>query len=104
MSANAIDASAANGRLEWSAAELLSEHGYEEPLWAGAVRCHGGFIGGRYVSPRTALREPAIAAWQARLRAEGLPLVGIADAWVPPHYPSCAQAVLLLQEGIAAPI
>ena len=42
---------------------------YDEPLFAGGVRCHGGFAAGRYVSPRTLDRAPAIEAWQSRLRA-----------------------------------
>src|SRR5262245_2753514 len=52
------------GQLEFTLQELLSSHAYEEPLIAGGVRCHGGFIAGRYVSPRTLVRDPAIRSWQ----------------------------------------
>lgn len=90
--------------LEYTTNELLAEDAYQEPLVAGGVRCHGGFIENAYVSPRGLHRRPAIAAWQGRLRAEGQPLIGISDAYVPPQYPSYEQAKLLLQEGIVDPI
>jgi hypothetical protein len=90
--------------LEYSEEELLSSIAYDEPLIANRVRCHGGFVGGRYHSPRSAGRGPAIAAWQAQLRARGVPLIEIPPALVPPHYPNAAQAVLLLREGVRAPL
>lgn len=91
-------------RLEYSEEELLRSIDYDEPLIAGGVRCHGGFVNGEYRSPRTALRAPAIDAWQAALRARGVPLITIPAALVPPHYPSAAQAVLLLREGVREPL
>jgi hypothetical protein len=91
-------------RLEFSEEEILSNLAYEEPLHAGKVRCHGGFIGQRYVSPRTAFRAPAIRAWQKRLRDEGHPLVDVPRDCIPPHYPNYPQAKLLLLEGIRDPI
>jgi hypothetical protein len=84
--------------------ELLANEIYAEPLIANGVRCHGGFIGGRYVSPRTAVRGPAIAAWQAGLAAQGVPLIEVPRRLVPPQYPNAAQAALLLREGVAAPV
>ena len=52
-------------QLEYTSDELLASHDYAEPLFAGGVRCHGGFTGdGTYVSPRTKHRVPAIEAWQ----------------------------------------
>ncbi|MBM4268268.1 MAG: hypothetical protein FJ144_16930 [Deltaproteobacteria bacterium] len=91
-------------RLEYTRDELLTSHAYEEPLIAGDVLCHGGFIGSGYVSPRTLHRLPAIGAWQDRLRREGLPLLNLPTEYVPPHYPSYEQAKYLLQEGITDPI
>jgi hypothetical protein len=91
-------------KLEWTRDELLADSPYQEPLFAGGVRCHGGFADGRYVSPRTANRVPAIQAWQARLRTEGHALVDVPRAFVPPHYPNYPQAKLLLQEGVRDPI
>lgn len=91
-------------QLEYSEDQLLSSVAYDEPLIANGVRCHGGFVGGRYQSPRSAARTPAIAAWQAQLRAQGKPLVDVPLALVPPHYPNAAQAVLLLREGVRDPL
>jgi len=91
-------------RLEYSPEELLSSVTYDEPLIANRVRCHGGFVGGRYQSPRSVGRGAAIAAWQAQLRARGVRLIEIPATLVPPHYPNAAQAVLLLREGVQAPL
>jgi hypothetical protein len=95
---------ASPGRLEYTPAELLSSHAYQAPLVAGGVRCHGGFIEGAYVSPRGLVRKPAIEAWRARLRAEGEPLIYVREDYVPPQYPSYAQARYLLEEGVMDPI
>jgi hypothetical protein len=94
----------APGRLEYSSKELLAGHDFEEPLIADGVRCHGGFIDGAYVSPRTRYRTPAIEAWQQRLRDEGQPLLNLPTEYVPPHYPNYEQAKFLLQEGLVDPI
>src|SRR2546427_1312947 len=59
-------------RYHYSREEILADHPYERPLVLDGVPCHGGFVDGRYVSPRTRWRAPAIAAWQARLPAGGL--------------------------------
>ena len=62
----------------WSREALLESGPYAEPLVANGVRCHGGFDAeGRYRSPRTLHRAPAIAAWQARLACEGAPLLEV---------------------------
>src|SRR5262245_26015607 len=91
-------------RLEYSQEELLSSVAYDEPLIANGVRCHGGFVGGRYQSPRSVGRGAAIAAWQAQLRAGGVPRIEVPAELVPPHYPNAAQAVLLLREGVREPL
>jgi len=91
-------------RLEFSQEEILSTHPVEEQLVAGGVRCHGGYVGGEYISPRTLHRVPAVLAWQERLGAEGQPLIEVPDKYVPPQYPSVQQSKLLLQEGVRDPI
>ncbi|MHB8594423.1 MAG: hypothetical protein ACYDB3_08860, partial [Acidimicrobiales bacterium] len=54
-------------QVDFTFSELLAEHRYDEPLVVNGVRCHGGFDdSGRYVSPRTRNRVPAIAAWEAQ--------------------------------------
>ena len=92
------------GALEFSPDQLLAEDPYEEPLIAGGVRCHGGYIAGRYVSPRGRVRRPAIANWQRRLHDAREPLVHIPDRYLPPNYPNYEQAKFLLKEGITEPI
>jgi hypothetical protein len=96
-------------RTTFSPEELLAagDHAqqYSAPLIAGGVRCHGGFDAeGRYVSPRTVHRGPAIAAWQARLAGQGAGLIEIAPALMPPQYPNVDQARLLLRNGVREPV
>jgi hypothetical protein len=96
---------AAAERLTFTRDELLDSGAYAAPLVAGGVRCHGGFeADGRYRSPRTLHRAPAIAAWQARLAREGSPLLEIPRALMPPQYPNVEQATLLLAHGVRDPI
>ncbi len=92
-------------QVEFTAEELLADHAYAEPLVAAGVRCHGGFDeDGRYVSPRTLHRVPAIAAWEAKRVAEAgteilhLPI----DTW-PEHFPSVAQSTFLIGKGVTQP-
>ena len=98
----AIEVSA--GQLEFSEEELLSEVAYDEPLMGGEVRCHGGFVEGEYVSPRTHKRWPAIRAWQARLQNDGDPVVHVPTEYIPPQYPNVEQSKLLLREGLRRPV
>jgi hypothetical protein len=103
MTAAAIDAG--SDRLRYTREELLDSGPYEAPLVAGGVRCHGGFeADGRYRSPRTIHRGPAIRAWQARLAREGHELVEVPRVLMPPQYPNVEQAVLLLEHGVREPI
>jgi hypothetical protein len=95
----------ADAPLVWSREALLESGSYAEPLVANGVRCHGGFDGdGRYRSPRTLHRGPAIAAWQARLAREGTPLLDLDRRLMPPQYPNTAQAKLLLAHGVRDPV
>jgi hypothetical protein len=91
--------------LSYSPEQLLDSGSYEEPLTAGGVRCHGGFDAqGRYRSPRTIHRMPAVAAWQQRLLRDGDPLLAIDPALMPPQFPNVEQARLLLKEGVRDPV
>ena len=91
--------------LVYSADQLLDSGGYDSPLIAGGVRCHGGFDeDGLYRSPRTLHRGPAIEAWQNRLAREGAELIQIDRALMPPQYPNTQQAKLLLRHGVRDPI
>ena len=95
-----------NPQLEYTADELLATHAFEEPLIAGGVRCHGGFLGdGTYVSPRTRGRWPALQAWQEHHReVSGSELLHApVDTW-PGAYPNLTQARFLLRNGVRDPI
>jgi hypothetical protein len=99
------DPLSADAGLAWPREALLESGPYAEPLVANGVRCHGGFdADGRYRSPRMLHRGPAIAAWQARLAAEGLPLLELDRRLMPPQYPNVAQAKLLLRSGVRDPV
>jgi hypothetical protein len=93
-------------QTEYTETELLATADIAEPLIAGGVRCHGGFDSdGRYISPRTANRAPAIKAWQAAHSAQfGTDLLDPPlSAW-PEHYPSVDQARMLIGNGIPEPV
>jgi hypothetical protein len=93
-------------RLEYDAADLLATEEIEEPLVAAGVRCHGGFAhDGRYVSPRTLHRLPAIASWQDNHRRHfGTDILSVPlDTW-PEQYPNVRQMRFLLDKGIRGPL
>ena len=93
-------------QLEYTWDELLTEPPIVEPLLAAGVLCHGGYLDdGSYASPRTAVRVPAIRAWQENhTEVFGTPVLGAPlDTW-PGNYPNLAQAQLLLRNGIREPI
>lgn len=82
--------------------ELLLDPDYAEPLVANGVRCHGGFdADGRYRSPRTRFRAPAIEAWEAQRSAQfGTPILDIPlESW-PESFPNVEQTKFLLRHGV----
>jgi hypothetical protein len=90
----------------WTEAELLENDPVAEPLILGGYRCHGGFDeDGRYRSPRTRFRAPAIEAWQRRHREQfGTELLDVPlDRW-PATYPNVAQSRYLLEQGVREPM
>jgi hypothetical protein len=91
--------------LTWTFEELLATDPVVEPLLAGGRRCHGGYdADGRYVSPRTCFRTPAIRAWQeAHVAAGGTLLEAPIDEW-PAAYPNIAQSRFLLEAGVRVPM
>ena len=82
--------------------ELLADHDYQAPQIEAGYRLHGGFDrDGRYISPRTRLRWPAVRAWRQELARRGLPLVDASTALLRREsYPSFAQQRLLLRHGL----
>jgi len=95
-----------SAQVEFTFDELLAEHEYAEPLFAGGVRCHGGFRDdGAYVSPRTKHRVPAIGAWQAKHVADfGAPILGAPIETWPAAYPNVAQSRFLIEQGVRQPV
>jgi hypothetical protein len=93
-------------QLVFTEDELLADDDFAEPLFAGTVRCHGGFDDeGHYVSPRTKLRRPAIEAWGAshcELFSTTLLDVPI-ERW-DRTFPSVEQARFLLLAGLTEPL
>jgi len=95
-----------NTQLDYSWDEILADPPIVEPLRAGQLECHGGFLeDGTYASPRTRFRVPAIAAWQDHHRQEfGTDILGAPVAAFPGPYPNLDQARFLLSAGIPEPI
>jgi hypothetical protein len=92
-------------KLTYSPEELLADGKYSAPLFAGEVLCHGGFDDeGRYRSPRTLHRTPAVRSWQAQLRVGGHALIDLPEEIIPPQFPSVAQAKLVLKAGVREPV
>lgn len=97
---------AETAQLEFTAEELLQSAPVEAPLIAGGVRCHGGFDAeGRYVSPRTLEREPAIDSWRAHhTHTFGSAVIEVPLATWPEHFPNVAQARFLVRSGVPEPL
>lgn len=93
-------------QIEFSADELLASAAVDQPLIAGGVRCHGGFDReGRYVSPRTLYRTPAIEAWRDRHRdLFGTSIIDVPIETWPEHFPNVDQARLLVRSGVPEPL
>lgn len=93
-------------RTEFAATELLESHPYAAPLFAGGVRCHGGFdASGAYVSPRTKHRVPAVDAWERqRVEQFATPRLDYPLEQWPGQYPNVAQSRYLLGEGVREPM
>jgi len=82
--------------------ELLSSHAYARPQVEAGYRLHGGFLAdGRYVSPRTLVRTPAVERWANALLAQGGTLIDVSRSILPTEtWPNFPQAKLLLQAGL----
>ena len=93
-------------QTEFTADELLTDHDTTEPLFAGGVRCHGGFAEtGEYVSPRTRYRVPGIEAWQEKHREDfGKDIIDIPLETWPENFPNLAQAKYLIEAKVPEPL
>jgi hypothetical protein len=93
-------------QLHYREEELLADHAVAQPLFAGGVRCHGGFADdGTYVSPRTKYRVPATKAWQQSHREQfGTEILDAPIGLWPEPYPNVAQSKFLLRSGVREPV
>lgn len=89
-------------KLSYSKAELLADHAYAKPQIEAGYRLHGGFDeSGRYISPRTLHRWPAIEAWSEALKSRGHDLVDSSQQLlVRGNFPTTAQQNFLLEVGL----
>jgi len=88
--------------MRFTKEEILAEHDYATPQVEAGQRLHGGFDAeGRYISPRTLVRGPAVERWTEALQERGGDLL-VADSSLLAgiRYPNVAQTKLLLQEGL----
>jgi hypothetical protein len=93
-------------QVEFTEGELLADAVVTEPLIAGGRHCHGGFTeDGRYVSPRTKFRVPAIAAWGEQNCARfGSELIDAPlERWAR-SFPNVEQARFLIRAGVPEPL
>ena len=93
-------------QVQFTEEELLADLPVAEPLIAGGVRCHGGFDeDGRYVSPRTRFRRPAVEAWaEQNCRIFSTEVVDVPLERWERSFPSVEQARFLIRSGVPEPL
>jgi hypothetical protein len=89
-------------RLNYTIEEILADHPYARPHEEAGYRLHGGFdADGRYISPRTLHRWPAIHAWERALKDRGHSPVDSSQALMARgNFPNTAQQNFLLSRGL----
>ena len=89
-------------KLVYTAEEILADHPYASPHEEAGYRLHGGFdAGGKYISPRTLHRWPAIRAWSDALKARGGTLIDSSQQlMVRGNFPTATQQKFLLNLGL----
>jgi hypothetical protein len=89
-------------KLVWTRDEILADHPYAKPQIEAGYRLHGGFDAhGKYISPRTLNRWPAIEAWSEALKHRGHGLVDSSQQlMVRGSFPNTEQQSFLLVNGL----
>lgn len=89
-------------KLAYTRDEILADHPYAAPHAEAGYRLHGGFdAGGKYISPRTLHRWPAIEAWSDALKARGGELIDSSQQlMVRGNFPTVEQQKFLLDLGL----
>src|SRR6185437_909299 len=63
-------------KLTYTRDEIMADADYAQLQIEAGYRLHGGFdSSGKYISPRTLNRWPAVEAWQAELNKRGAPVI-----------------------------
>src|ERR1700748_436475 len=89
-------------KLIYTAQEILADHPYAKPHVEEDYKLHGGFDAhGKYISPRTLHRWPAIEAWTEALRGRGGDLIDSSQQlMVSGSFPNVEQQSFLLDHGL----
>jgi hypothetical protein len=89
-------------KLVYTSEEILANHPYATLHDEAGYRLHGGFdAAGKYISPRTLNRWPAIRAWDDALKARGHDLIDSSQQlMVRGGFPNAEQQRFLLELGL----
>jgi hypothetical protein len=89
-------------RLSYTKDEILSDHPYAKPQIEAGYKLHGGFDAqGKYISPRTLHRWPAIEAWTDALRGRGSDVIDSSQQlMINGTFPNVEQQSFLLEHGL----
>ncbi len=88
-------------QLVYEADELMLDHTFDEPQMVNGRLLHGGFIDGRYQSPRALVRSQAIQAWTESLQSRGgAPLAAGASLLLGARLPNSRQQMVLVRNGL----
>ena len=88
-------------KLTYTRDEIMADHAYAQPQIEAGYRLHGGFdASGKYISPRTLNRWPAVDAWQSKLKKRGAPVIDASQRLLKRGpYPTVDQQKFLLGHG-----
>ena len=93
-------------QLRYTSREILAEHPYARSNMFDGSKLHGGYDeSGKYISPRTLHRWPAINAWRQAFIDRGGELIDASTRILKAeHYPNHAQMKFLLDHGVTLPL
>src|SRR5882724_13496339 len=88
-------------KLAYTRDELMADHDYAQPQVEAGYRLHGGFDAhGKYISPRTRNRWPAVRAWLAELKRRDTSVIDASTRLLKRGpYPTVEQQKFLLGHG-----
>jgi hypothetical protein len=88
--------------LKFDLEDLMSNHAYATPYIVGGRKMHGGFDAqGRYLPPRSLVRQPALEAWAQALLQRGGSMFDVDPTLLTgTKIPNLAQQRFLLAHGV----